>query len=287
MIMHVAEAGEQRGRVVLQLSSSRPNPVALEAAFRIAQAFRSEIESLFVEDRQLVELASFPFAREISLSGRTTRALSPESIAREMRLVARAVSRRVEELARQAEVPLRCSIVQDEPVQALATACAEHGPWNVVAFADHNVLSNGETLREIIERVSGTTGLLLVGPEAKRTNGPVVVVVEDMLHFEPMVRSAMRLLREEGDEVALLLIADDPYQGQWMESQARLALGDTPGVRIASGVDARGSGLVVAEVLRRLKAGFIIGQFGGILIPADGDLRHLASSLECPLFVMR
>jgi hypothetical protein len=261
--------------------------VALDAAFRIAQAFRSEIESLFVEDRQLLDLASFSFAREVSFSGRTTRALSVDGIAREMRLAARAVSRRVAELARQAEVPLRCSIVQDEPVQALASACTEHGPWNVIAFADSFALGNGEALREILERVSGTTGLILVGPEAKRTDGPVVVAVEDMLHFEPMLRSAMRLLPEEDGEVALLLVADDPYQGHWMESQARLALGDTQRVRIITGIDTRGSGPVVAEMLRRLRAGFIIGHFGGVLIPASGDLRHLASSLECPLFVMR
>ena len=95
MILHVAEAGEQRGRVVLQLTSNEPNPVALQAALRIAQAFRSEIESLFVEDHQLVALASFPFAREVSLSGRRTRALSPESMAREMHLMAQAISRRV------------------------------------------------------------------------------------------------------------------------------------------------------------------------------------------------
>ena len=50
MIAHVAEAGEDRGRVVLRLGSSgRLSDIALEAAMRVAQAFQSEIESVFVE----------------------------------------------------------------------------------------------------------------------------------------------------------------------------------------------------------------------------------------------
>lgn len=287
MILHVAEAGEQRGRVVLQLSSSDPHPVALQAALRIAQAFRSEIESLFVEDQQLIQLASFPFAREVSLSGRRTRALSPETLLHEMHLMAQAVSRRVDALARAADVPCRRRIVRDEPVRALAAACAEHGPWNVIAFADAFHPANREALRQIFELVTGTTGLILVGPEAKRSDGPVVAAVEDMGRMEPMLRSAQRLLREEHEEVTLLLLADDEYKGQWMESQARLALGDTPGINLVAAFDVRGSGAAVTELLRRMGAGFVIAQFGGILIPEDGDLRHLASGLECPMFLMR
>lgn len=287
MIMHVAEAGEQRGRVVLQLRSGQPHDVALEAAFRIAQAFRSEIESLFVEDQQLLELADFPFAREISLSGRRKRALSREDMARELRLMAHAICRQVERRALAAEVPLRRRIVCDDPVAALATACSENGPWNVVALADPFMPGDGEALRLIFDSVTATTGIVIVGPQAKRAEGPVIAVIEDMGHLEPMVRSALRLLREEGEEITALLIADDEYKGHWMEAQARLALGSTPQVRIRLGADPRGSGAVIAEDLRRLDPGFVIAQFGGMLIPMEGDLKHLAASLECPLFLMR
>ena len=55
MIAHVAQAGEDRGRVVLHLRSANPSAIALEAAVRIARAFQSEIESLFVQDEQLMD----------------------------------------------------------------------------------------------------------------------------------------------------------------------------------------------------------------------------------------
>ena len=172
MIMHVAEAGEQRGRVVLQLRSGQPNAVALAAAFRIAQAFRSEIESLFVEDQQLLELAGFPFAREISLCGRRTRALSREDMARELRLMAHAISRQVERRAERRGSSHAPPHRLRRSRRALATACAENGPWNVVALADPFTPGDGEALRLIFDSVTATTGLVIVGPQAKRSRRP-------------------------------------------------------------------------------------------------------------------
>ena len=44
---------------------------------------------------------------------------------------------------------------------------------------------------------------------------------------------------------------------------------------------------MIAETLRRLRGGFVICQFGGLVVPDEGDLRPLASVLECPLFLVR
>ncbi len=286
MIMHVAEAGEQRGRVVLHITSGHPNAVAMEAAVRIAQAFHSEIESLFVEDLQLYDMASYPFAREISLTG-ARRALSREAIERDLRLTARALGRRVEALARAANVPLRARVVRDDPVQALAKACAEDGPWNVVALAD--VLSPGQGLRvcELFANVTGYTGLMLVGPKARRTAGPVIAVVEHPDHLQPMLRAAERLAGVTGGTVMVMLLADGPERGHDLEEHVRLALGTQSKVALVSCQIDQGAPAALAEVIRRLDAGFLIGHFGGILVPAHGDLRDLVAALECPLFLMR
>ena len=136
MIAHVAQSGEDRGRVVLQLRSARPSTIALEAAVRIAQAFQSEIESLFVEDEQLIDCTGFAFVREVSLSGRERRAMSAERLAQDLSLAAKGARRQIATLARRAEVPLRSRTVRDEPLRALSIACAQTGPWNVVALGE-------------------------------------------------------------------------------------------------------------------------------------------------------
>lgn len=287
MIAHVAEAREARGRVVIWLRTANPSLVAIEAAVRVAQAFQSGIEAVFVEDLQVLELASFPFAREISLTGRSSRAISSSDIEHEFRLAFASLQRRIEALARAAEVPIRQRIVRDDPIAALATTCAECGPWNVVALAEPFGTLSSESLRVLFEAVADTTGLVLVGPNARRTTGPVIAAVEDLDRLPSMLRAGERLVAVTGGPLVILPIADDEERLHWMEGQARLLLGERSDMQIVVPEFARGAAAVVAEALRRLNGGFVISQFGGLVVPADGDLRALAAALECPIFLVR
>jgi hypothetical protein len=288
MITHVAKASEERGRVVLHIGPGHPNPVAIEAAIRVARAFEAGIESVFVEDQQLFDLACYPFAREISLTGHSSRVLSPEHVTRELKFAAQAVRRKVEQLARAAEIPLRSRVIRDEPLRALALVCAECGPWNVVALADA-FTGNAHTLRRLLNEVADATGVVVVGPKARRTRGAVVVALEELEHLPAMLRTAERLVGE-GDEIVLLLIGTDEEGLHWMEGEVRLAIGANDLVRIRQAEIARGAASVIAEALRRLEAGFVISHFGGLVVPDEpdgGTLKPLAAALECPLFLVR
>jgi hypothetical protein len=287
MIAHVAQTGEDRGRVVLQLRSSHPNTFALEAAVRVARAFQSEIESVFIQDEQLMDCAAYHFVRETSLTGREQRAMSREGVVRDLDLAARGACRQIEKLARQAEIPLRSRVVRDEPLRALSIACAETGPWNVVALGEPFTGGTGSVLKQILVEIAGATGLVLVGPAARRTTGPAVIAVEDVDHLPTMLRAAERLAALDGAEVILLLIASDEERLHWMDGQARLLLEAREDIRIAFAEIARGEAAVIAETLRRLRGGFVIGQFGGLVVPDEGNLRPLAAALECPLLLVR
>lgn len=287
MIAHVAEAAEARGRVVLQLRTASPSPVAIEAAVRVAQAFQSGIETLFVEDANLFDLASFSFAREISLTGRTSRLISLDAMEHEFRLAFSSLQRRIEALARAAEVPIRQRIVRDDPTTALAMTCAECGPWNVVALAEPFGIMSSDSLAGLFEAVTDATGLVLVGPKARRTAGPVIAAVEDVDRLPNMLRAGERLAAVTGGSLVVLPIADDEVRLHWMDGQMRLMLGDRTDVEIIASRSAQGAAGVVAEALRRLRGGFVISQFGGLAVPADGDLRALAAALECPLLLVR
>lgn len=286
MIAHVAQSGEDRGRVVLHLGSTHPSIVAVEAALRIARAFGSDLESLFVEDEQLFDCAAYGFVREVSLTGQQSRTISLDGLMRDLHLAAQGARRQVEALARQAEVPLRCRVVRDEPLRALSIACTETGPWNVVALGEP-FTGNGLMLKQLISEVSGSTGLVTVGPKAQRVTGPVVVAVEDTAHLPDLLRAAERLAALDGAEIVLLLIAPDEDHLFQMDGEARLVVEAREGVRIQSAAVARGEAAVIAETLRQLHGGIVICEFGGLVVPEGGDLRPLASVLECPLFLVR
>jgi hypothetical protein len=288
MIAHVAAAGEGRGRVVLRLTPGGANPVALEAAMKLARAFQSEIESLFVEDAQLLDIAGLPFACEVSLTGRQRRQLSLEAVERQMRGAASALAKRITTLAEAAEVPVRTTVVRSDPVEALATACAESGPWNVVALAEPIAPGDGSVLRRLFLDVPGTTALLVVGPTAKRTSGRIVGLVEDIDHLEAVLRASRRLFEASGESrFTLLLVAESEEEAATMDEQARLAMGADEAVELVRARVQANAPAMIAELIRRLNAGFVIGRFGGIVVPPDGNLRTLTSVLECPLLLIR
>ena len=286
-MIHVAEAGESKGRVVLELCSGEANPIAIEAAIWIARAFQSEIESLFVENEQLLHLASYPFAREISLSGRSSRTLTPLDIERHFRFASASFHSEIERRARAMEVPFRARVVRAEPISALAAACAENGPWNLVAIADPFTSPVCPSVKRLFEMVADTTGLLIVGPRARRLNGPIVVGLEEAEHLPAMLAAAQRLAAVDGKEIDVILMADDEHRLAELEPSVRLVLAGRDEARIVGSEIARGSLAVIAERLRRLQPGLVLGRFGGLLVPSEGDLRPLASVLECPLLLVR
>ena len=287
MIAHVAQSGEDRGRVVIQIRSRHPSAIAMQAAVQIARAFGSDLESLFVEDEQLFDCAAYGFVREVSLSGRETRALSLDTMMRDLHLTAQGTRRQLEALAKKADVPLRCRVVRDEPLRALTIACAEVGPWNVVTLGEPFAAGNGTMLKQMLAEVSGTTGIVTVGPRAQRVSGPVIVAVEDIAELPDMLRTAERLAAVDGAEVVLLLVGPGADELERMDGEARLVLEDREGVRIERVPVVRGADAAMAEALRKLKGGMVICQFGGLVVPDEGDLRPLVAALECPLFLVR
>lgn len=287
MIAHVAEAGEARGRVVLRFCAGAPSDAAIRAAVRIAEAFQSEIESLYVEDSQLLDLASFPFATEVSLNGRQRRRLSQQSVRMGFSAMFAAARRQVEAAARDAEVRLSQRVVRDEPVQALAAACAQTGPWNVVALAEAFTIGSCGSIEELFETVPDTTGVILAGPNSRRTTGPVVVAVEDIERFPGMLRAAERLAALSETTIVLLMIGESEEELYRLDGEVRLIIGERDDVSIVPAVIARGEAAVAAEAIRRLKGGFLIAHFGASAVPRRGGLRPLVAALECPLFLVR
>jgi hypothetical protein len=287
MIAHVAEAGESRGRVLVQLAASQPNPYAIEAAIWMARAFQSEIESLFIEDEQLLHLASFPFAREISVTGRQSRAICTADIHRDLRFACSQFQSEIARAAQRAEVPVRGTVARGDPVRALAEACTQCGPWNVIALAEQIASPGFPSLEDLFGHVEDATGVIMVGPRVCRMAGPVLIAVEDPEHLSGMLHAADRLADVQKVGIAVAPLAEDEVSLENLEGRLRQLLAERSGIEIMRFSAIRGGLAEVAEHLRRIKAGLIIAQFGGLVVPRHGDLKPLAMALESPLLVVR
>ena len=287
MTAHVAEAGEARGRVILRLGACTPNEIAISAALEIARAFQSEVETLFVEDSQTVDFAGFAFAREIPLRGGHPRPVTPGAMHAGFRCAFAAARRRIMLAAARADVRVYENTVRDEPVQALASACARKGPWNVIALAETFGTIASSTIEEVFDTVQDATGVILVGPNARAMSGPIVVAVDDTQHLPAMLRTAERMAEAGGSRILLLLVAEDHTALNQMEGEVRLLLGERDDVDIVFADLSYGETAVVAEAIRRVEGHFLIARFGGHIVPRNGRLGPLLASLRCPLFLVR
>jgi len=287
MIAHVAEAGEDRGRIVLQLCAATPSAVALAAAISLAEAYQAEIEGVFVEDEQLLDLARFPFARIVPARGGMARLVTHSDMERELRHVATAVLHEVETLARAAGLTVRGRVMRAAPSAALATACAERGPWNLVVLADAFSPRDGHAIAGLLESALQATGIVIVGPKARRTDGPIIIALEEADRLSGMLHAADRLAAASEERIIVALIGEDEAAIHLLEAQLRLLLGERNDVIIVAAEIARGEPAVAAEALRRLAGGFVIAQFGRLVVPHTRDLTPIAAALECPLFLVR
>lgn len=291
MIAHVAAAEERSGRVVLwHGGSAQVSRTAIEAAMLLGQSFQAEVESLYVEDTQLFDLAEFPFARVIGSSGEGWKPLPQATLEREMRFAAAALHRQVAEAGLTASVPCHARIVRDEPLRAVARACAENGPWNLVVMGEPLGPGDDARLADLFAEVRDTTGAVITGPLASRTRGSVLAVIEDFDRLGPMLKAAQRLSAAVGGDVKLTLVGDRRDELAWMEGEARLlcASGDDGEVAAFESVlAANDDPAPLIAVLQRYKPGIALAQYGGRLVAPGVNLRPLTAALECPLLLVR
>ena len=287
MTAHVAEAGEARGRVVLRFSAGMPNQVAIDAAVHVARAFDAEVENLYVEDVQAVDFAGFSFAREIPLRGGTARQVSPHAVHSDFRSAFSHARRTVADATRRAHVPVSETFVQDDPVQALVSACARTGPWNLVAFAEPFSPLTGTGVEAVFERDLDATGAVVVGPKARTQDGPVVVAIDDAQHAEAMLRAAERIAGSNESEVVILLVAENRTGLRRLDAGVREMLADRDDIRIGLAEVTFGQTAIVAEAVRRIGGRFLVVQYGGMAAPKGNGQRALTMALECPVLLVR
>lgn len=285
MIAHVAEAGEGSGRVVLQMGPQL-SPVALQAALQLARSFRSEVEALYTDDG-MRDLAAYPFAREISIAGTIKGPLDTGLLQRRQHRVAAATVRRASSAARDAGIRFTSSVRQHDATRALADACAERGPWNMVALGEPVASHDRIKLREMFSSVWGTTGFVLTSPKAKRMSGPVVAIVEDIERLAPLLRTAEHLAAATASATEIMLVGTDAHAVIEMEAQARLILSDEAHANMPITVVSHGGAPAIGQALRGLGAGFVIAHYDGIAMPSEGEETLLAENLEGPLLLVR
>jgi hypothetical protein len=86
-------------RIAVTLDAFDHSLAALEQAARLARRMGAQLEGIFIEDIDLLQLAEMPFLREVRKSSRSVEAMNPVRMEQEFRVLARRAERLLGEQA--------------------------------------------------------------------------------------------------------------------------------------------------------------------------------------------
>jgi hypothetical protein len=284
-------------RVVVSLRPGAAYAAALEAAVRVAQAFESELDALFVEDERLKSLAELPFAREVSRLGLGQRPMTPVQLSTEMKAFHAALRSRMERLASEAQIVVRFG-AGGGGVEAMLASPAP-GP-RFIALA--------EPLTELAEPFGGfgapsLTRLLTAPPEtgcalsgivvaglmaqrglARQRRGAVLAVVESAEEAAAVLEAARKLAAAgPAALVAVPFAAAESLVGR-IEAEAAALKQAEIDVVIERGEVSDAAAL--SAVARRRRCGFLVAGLGGRLAGGEAEIRRLTAMIECPALLI-
>ncbi|HWP84365.1 MAG TPA: universal stress protein, partial [Terriglobia bacterium] len=112
-------------RILVALDASAHSLAALEEAASLAEAMEAELVGLFVEDTNLLRLASLPFARQLSYPSGAAEPLSGERLERELKVRAERARKALEAAAARRRRPWTFRAVRGQVVREILAAAMQ------------------------------------------------------------------------------------------------------------------------------------------------------------------
>lgn len=259
----------EQPRIVIGLDTSFVARETLALAARLAASVDARLKGVFVEDDNLIALASLPFAREISFSG-DVRALDPERMLRAMKAQAESARRMLARIAAEAHVDWSFDVRRGRPLASLAAGASRDDTLVIRA--------PGETAREVGRAVRAAThethaDVLLVSRGAglrsslpPRIAAPVRTPLQQVLPGRPIA------VVDEGSSAA----------------EGCCAFARTLATRLGAGfmrLPAKGVGPAdIAAEARRSGAGLLV--VNAAWLGGDEDAAHLSAAAGCPVLLL-
>lgn len=271
-----------RGKVMLRMSGGSASPLVLEVATRVARTFRGELRGLFIENEELLALAGLPFAREISLAGRRSRSLSLDVVRQEMAAASAAMEREFERLKQRARISAYFEVIQGAAEDALQRAMRDTG---ILAIGEPVTLATPDVFAKLFQDLTGLSGVVVVGCEARRAKGPVLSVIDPACDVALLVDTAEKIAGEGDEQVVIIVAAGDNAEAERLESEARTAIDAGTRYRFERIVAITPRSL--AALVAGDQGGLVIARAGGPVAEDGGGASRFACAIDCPLFLLR
>jgi nucleotide-binding universal stress UspA family protein len=254
-------------RILVALDASYHSLAALEAAVELAASMQAELEGLFVEDVNLLRAAGSPVAREVLYPFTDAARLEPERVERGLRAQAEQGRQALAAASEQREIRWSFRVVRGEVAPEVSRPLVRQIRLGSTALA---------------AAVQAPCCVLLL----RRDMGvrpPIVVTYDGSPTARRALRIATQLAQENGNYLAVLMVAstpDEEYKLQaqtadWLRRQGLLIryrrLAEASVATLAQAMLSEGKGVLVLS--------------SAILPPAE--LQELLDEVDFPVLLVR
>jgi len=269
-------------RIVIAIDASPTSLAALEATADLAARWDAEILGIFVEDTNLLRMASLPFAGEVGSHSGSFRAINTNDITRQIKSQAERARQAFDTTARRLGVRSSFKVARGTVQEEL-----------LAALRDADLLSLGKGGRSLAARLGlGSTaraiamaarGSVLMHSHIRKITGPVAAVYDGSSAGVRALGMGIALTRGYGPDLIVLCIAPTREESQELAHRASDLVAD-------EGLTARCRHLTPADAPRLVR----LTRFHGgnaIIVPArspvlpDAAVESVITGFSGPVLV--
>jgi nucleotide-binding universal stress UspA family protein len=212
-------------RIVVAVDGTPTSLAALEATGELASAWGAEVVGLFVEDTNLLRMASLPFAREVGSHSGAYRAVNPDVFERQFRSQAERARNTLWYMAERFRLSASFFVARGSVRAEL-----------LKALRDADMLSMGKGGRSVAARLGlGTNakalaaeagGIVLQFSHVASVSGPPAVVYDGSAVSDRALGAAAELARALATRLMVLCPAEAELSRMELEEKAKTTLQD-------------------------------------------------------------
>lgn len=269
-------------RILVALDASPESLAALDQAANLAVRLHAELEGLFVEDQDLINLARQPFAREVCRLTSTVQSLDTAKLEQDLRSQAGMARNALRQKAEALRLRWSFRVVRGRIEGAIESAA---GSADLLAIGRRRQTIGGEALGRTSTKMAKRLGcsVLMALPAQPAPNAPIAIVFTNSPCGDAALDMAQRTAREEKRPLLIILPAKDKAEYDARRNLIEEGI-DMKGVQIRPAIGPDGKALQQA-LEREQPQLLILGcDLAGQLPP---ELAEFAAASNCPVLVMR
>lgn len=197
----------RKNRILVALDMSRQSDACLAAAIELAAKMDAELQGLFIEDLDLINLSTLPFTRQILSLSATETDFKKERLEQDMKLQARYAQHALASMASSRRVSWSFEVVRGRLIQEAQRAADRS---DLVVTSVSRQLANmacTPSQRNVAGALAQCSGTLVLVPEGTVIRPPFVVLIEPHTPLEIFVDKLVTVADSKGTEFHFVVAA--------------------------------------------------------------------------------